>query len=221
MKKRFAGSKLKPYIKTAFACTIASFTIVSKAQAEQSFLFSFDKVYGGGRIEEARLRITTEDIASTVNGFTGYLIKSVTGTDEGNSVTALLSKGFSDPLLTGLPTDNLFNPLFGTPAPGNQFSINGFAYEAGGELYQFYYGPFDVSSPSGPPDYQGAPCISYLGSCIPPRQPRPEIINVETSPVPAPGPLPLLGVGAAVGFSRKLRKRLKTSKTSEVINAIS
>jgi hypothetical protein len=35
-----------------------------------------------------------------------------------------------------------------------------------------------------------------------------------------PGPLPLLGVGAAFGFSRKLRKRIKTSKTPEVMSAI-
>jgi hypothetical protein len=35
-----------------------------------------------------------------------------------------------------------------------------------------------------------------------------------------PGPLPLLGVGAAFGYSRKLRKRIKTSKTSEVMSAI-
>jgi hypothetical protein len=37
---------------------------------------------------------------------------------------------------------------------------------------------------------------------------------------PVPGPLPLLGVGAAFGYSRKLRKRIKTSKTPEVLSAI-
>ena len=37
---------------------------------------------------------------------------------------------------------------------------------------------------------------------------------------PVPGPLPLLGVGAAFGFSRKLRKRIKTSKTPEVLSTI-
>jgi hypothetical protein len=35
-----------------------------------------------------------------------------------------------------------------------------------------------------------------------------------------PTPLPLLGVGAAFGYSRKLRKRIKTSKTPEVMSAI-
>jgi hypothetical protein len=40
--------------------------------------------------------------------------------------------------------------------------------------------------------------------------------NVSISPVPpvppVPGPLPILGIGAAFGYSRKLRKRLKSSK---------
>lgn len=35
-----------------------------------------------------------------------------------------------------------------------------------------------------------------------------------------PGPLPLLGVGAAFGYSRRLRKQIKTSKTQEVMSAI-
>jgi hypothetical protein len=38
--------------------------------------------------------------------------------------------------------------------------------------------------------------------------------------VPVPGPLPLLGVGAAFGFSRKLRKRIKNSTLPEVISTI-
>jgi len=35
-----------------------------------------------------------------------------------------------------------------------------------------------------------------------------------------PGPLPLLGVGAAFGFSRKLRKRIKCSDTTEMMSTI-
>ena len=37
---------------------------------------------------------------------------------------------------------------------------------------------------------------------------------------PVPGPLPLLGVGAAYGYSRKLRKRIKNSQKPEVMSAI-
>lgn len=43
-------------------------------------------------------------------------------------------------------------------------------------------------------------------------------VNVWTTEVP--GPLPLLGVGAAFGYSRKLRKRIKSSKIPEVMMTI-
>lgn len=36
--------------------------------------------------------------------------------------------------------------------------------------------------------------------------------TLYTPPVPAPGPLPLFGAGAAFGFSRKLRKRIQVAR---------
>ena len=39
--------------------------------------------------------------------------------------------------------------------------------------------------------------------------------------VHAPGPLPLLGVGAAFGYSRKLRKKIKNSKAPKIMSVIS
>jgi hypothetical protein len=44
------------------------------------------------------------------------------------------------------------------------------------------------------------------------------VFSVERVPVPAP--LPILGLGAAFGYSRRLRKRIKASKTPEVKNVI-
>jgi len=44
-----------------------------------------------------------------------------------------------------------------------------------------------------------------------------EFISDHVSAIEAPGPLPILGAAAAFGWSRKLRKRLKSSK-SEVIS---
>jgi hypothetical protein len=40
----------------------------------------------------------------------------------------------------------------------------------------------------------------------------------EAKETEVPGPLPLLGLGAAFGYSRKLRKRIKTSKTPEIMS---
>lgn len=45
-------------------------------------------------------------------------------------------------------------------------------------------------------------------------------ITQNVPPVTVPGPLPLLGLGAALTYSRKLRKRLKTRKTLEVKGTI-
>jgi hypothetical protein len=42
--------------------------------------------------------------------------------------------------------------------------------------------------------------------------------DVEVQQTPAP--LPLLGVGAAFGFSRNLRKRIKGSKLPEAMSAL-
>jgi hypothetical protein len=39
-----------------------------------------------------------------------------------------------------------------------------------------------------------------------------EVTWAQASPVPVPGPLPILGLGAVFGYSRKLRKRIKSSK---------
>jgi hypothetical protein len=45
-------------------------------------------------------------------------------------------------------------------------------------------------------------------------------ITQFVDPASVPGPLPLFGVGAAFAYSRKLRNRIKTSKTPEVMGTI-
>jgi hypothetical protein len=45
-------------------------------------------------------------------------------------------------------------------------------------------------------------------------------IDLDVINEPCPVPLPLLGVGAAFGYSRKQRKRVKTSRKPEVLSAI-
>jgi hypothetical protein len=68
--------------------------------------------------------------------------------------------------------------------------------------YQVFFKSLLVNDPVGE-DYGGCP-----GDCG----------NVKVNPVP--GPLPLLGVGAAFGFSRNLRKRIKATKTPEAMSAL-
>jgi len=47
------------------------------------------------------------------------------------------------------------------------------------------------------------------------------IDNINNNFAQVPGPLPILGIGAAFGFSRKLRKRIKGSGTAEMMTTFS
>lgn len=49
-----------------------------------------------------------------------------------------------------------------------------------------------------------------------PRTSEAVYARVQGPPVPVPGPLPILGVAAAFGYSRKLRKRIKSSTNAVV-----
>ena len=183
----------------------------------------------------ADILITTSDILETINGFTGFRILSASGTDGTHNIIGLYPQGTtsvnwgdSGPVTV----DNLFNFLGGdTP---DQLSLNGFAYytESVGsvsEVYRFYYGK-RYGDPSGPSAYQGIP--GFIPPVTPPSFPTipPDNININTPPFKVisnvkftpsvPGPLPIVGIGAAFGYSRRLRKKIKASKTPEVISTI-
>jgi hypothetical protein len=122
-------------------------------------------------------------------------------------------------------TDNLYNPNGGfTPGdpgfPGGRdngllsyggllfFVDYGVDYAAEGYPnqylpYQVFFRSLLANDPDGE-DYGGCP-----GDCGKVK------LTVET-----PGPLPLLGVGAAFGFSRNLRKRIKGNKSPEAMSAL-
>jgi hypothetical protein len=137
--------------------------------------------------------------------------------------------GYPIDLIAHAKPDNLFNPggiglgFSATSLPSQYFdnyvSFGGFAFDVfeesvpGSNNYDTLDGPYQLftvsaSGNSGngislvPGDYAGCP-----GSCA-------------GAIIPTPGPLPLLGVGAAFGYSRRIRKRIRDSKKPEVISAI-
>jgi hypothetical protein len=188
----------------------------SPAQAIGPYQFEF-KADG----EDVDFTIQLEQfvqIDPTTN-FSGYLITSISGTDGGDPIIALLNPGTNlmPAIVDGnstFGTDNLFNPLPDInfmPAPG-QFSTGGFgggfAYkvdEGGGvfEDYQFYYGLRPGSTVAG---YQGCVVVhGQSGGCG-------SVIISDLKTTEVPGPLPILGTAAAFGYSRKLRKSIKASK---------
>ncbi len=123
------------------------------------------------------------------------------------------------------------------PAPGlmpwwgNQTLAANFATAVGANLGtpNSYFG--NTSGPSF--SYQTNAGVSTVGRnwCTASCMQNPDLILVAyansatyaqatlyTAPTAAPGPLPLLGAGAAFGFSRKLRKRIQVARKPQVSN---
>jgi hypothetical protein len=61
---------------------------------------------------------------------------------------------------------------------------------------------------------EAAGCLNPSGCTAPPPAPGDEQPAPGDNPTAAPGPLPLLGVGAAFGYSRRLRRRIKSTGPS-------
>ena len=209
----------------------------SPAQAAQ-LSFTFDFLTSDGDL--FKLNLTTEDTLTTKNApsytdptsgltspaytFTGYKILGVTGTETDlggitNPITAILPE-YTNIAAAGdqIPhskTDNLYNPNGGF-APGvlpagntaGKFSFGGLAFHVGGtenEDYQvFTRSDFDnpFKRPGPGYDYGGCP-----GSCK-------GAIQIVPEPSSTAG---LLAIGSfgALGAASTLKRKLKSSKTSE------
>jgi hypothetical protein len=142
--------------------------------------------------------LITDDFLTTESGFTGYRVTSITGTQGTEPITALVPQGTgSTTLLTsGLTNDNLFNPANIVPVGGvGAFSAGGLAYIEDGEEYRLLYD-------------QG----TYMG-CLTPCVP---VKNLKLVPEPS-STAGLLAIGSfgALGAASTLKRKLKSSKTSE------
>lgn len=112
------------------------------------------------------------------------------------------------PALPDGSTNNLIAKTINAPyVDGRGFAFayldNPLGIPASDDSYQIFSKP--SSAPEG---------FSYYG-CWGER----ECVNAKMT-AQTPGPLPLLGVGAAFGFSRNLRKRIKATKTPEAMSAL-
>jgi len=149
------------------------------------------------------------------NGVAGYLAV-ITSQAENEFVYNLVSSVFSTTSGGWLGGKYPEGWLVG-PEAGQAFSYNnwgGIEPNNNGYSYMVFGAPLFTIQPSqwadaglGLPSV-GDPVIGYFV----------EYENHSGSPVP--GPLPLLGVGAAFGFSRKLRKRIISSTSPDVLNTI-
>jgi hypothetical protein len=132
-------------------------------------------------------------------------------------------------------------PASSMPWWGDQAAANAFATASGPEFGSgvVNVGPFFAWGVSNNDVYMdaycnGAPCFYLFGSADtafsfvpsgPAGSPDTSTVNpwATATAVPSaavPGPLPILGVAAALGYSRKLRKRIIRSKSYPVVSAI-
>lgn len=111
---------------------------------------------------------------------------------------------------TGINASNTFDLIFGTT---NVSITAGNPYTFGSPQSNFSIQGIDLAAnldPANPTAFVTGLTFNSSGT-----------VNVTQTPITSavPGPLPILGVGAAFGWSRKLRKRIKSSKP-EVISTI-
>lgn len=161
--------------------------------------------------------LITEDFLTTESGFTGYRVISITGTQgtspfadpENGPIIGLLAPGTTQIVPFAALNDNLFNPN-GVANPGSNtasafFSQGGLAYNINEQ---------NTTPPTVDP-YQAfydAASQSYMG-CLTPCA---TLSNLKLVPEPS-STAGLLAIGSfgALGAASTLKRKLKSSKTSE------
>jgi hypothetical protein len=161
--------------------------------------------------------LITEDFWTTESGFTGYRVISITGTQgtspfagpESGPIIGLLAPGTTQIGPFAALNDNLFNPN-GVANPGTNtasafFSQGGLAYT----INENNTTPPDVDPYQA---FYDAPSQTYMG-CLTPCA---TLSNLKLVPEPS-STAGLLAIGSfgALGAASTLKRKLKSSKTSE------
>lgn len=156
-------------------------------------------------------------------------------------VVAVPGYGYWDIQVQEVPLGDLDPPASSMPWWGDQAAANIFAVASGPGLGPVFdnLGPFfawelDDSVPSFvfvsmDAFCNGAPCFGSYGSADtafsfvpsgPAGSPDASGVFPWATATAVPGPLPILGAAAALGYSSKLRKRINRSKSYPVVSAI-
>ena len=126
-----------------------------------------------------------------------------------------------------LPFDNNYD-LFGSTDSCSTFTnllgsiSGGTPYTFGAPVSCFAIKGIDVANMLDPADttaFVAGVTFNSTGTASVTQTPIVQFVDPGSGDS-VPGPLPLLGFGAAFAYSRKLRNRIKTSKTPEVMGAI-
>ena len=148
---------------------------------------------------------TTADV--TPAAFTNYGIAGISGSITYDGMTSAI---------TGLSSYNGSDNLFawnGTASSSLLATSNGISFETATESYNLFAAFFSVPDNDLRVDFI---CLENADVCRgintqPPLLFTSSLQPRTDGPAPVPGPLPILGAGAAFGWSRKLRRRISTS----------
>ena len=162
--------------------------------------------------------------------FTASFAGSFSGTATGTAITDGAAAVIGNTYTINSITGSLTSPTLGSNLPisgpinyqsaTNTFTYNGpgpsiFAAGATGISWSFPYSIYTVktniynSSGAGNVNAWRTDLFGQAGT----------IASSSITPVPTPGPLPLFGAGAAFGWSRRLRRRLKPSGAALAVTA--
>lgn len=181
------------------AVTGTAIALVANPASAATFQVTFDIDFpSAANPTPVQATLVTEDTLSTVSGFTGYKVLSITGTQGNDPITALIPQGAGSTSLlpSGFTNDNLFNPANIIPVNGvAAFSAGGLAYLEGGEEYRLLYD-------------QG----TYMG-CLTPCV---TVRNLKLVPEPSSNAgLLAIGFFGSLGAASTIKRKLKASKSSE------
>ena len=156
----------------------------------------------------------TFDIAETAVSHGGlYQLTSISGTFDGNAITGLLPPG-----TLWWATNNAFeydavNGNWLLNNSGVVFSVSGSGAYDGVDLWS--------AASSSASDYQSIDAVDYYSGAmtLSPAYYGQSLNLTGTATLAAvPAPLPLLGLGAATAFSRKLKQRIALRRKREEVS---
>jgi hypothetical protein len=166
------------------------------------YLYQTHPGYNGQTFLTANFTFSTDPLE--------YIIQQAGGGLGVNSTGALLGGCITSSPSSGNCTFSASNVMFNNGAIGNPLKV---ATVTGMTVNPEFWpgnGEMDFRTDLTSFELVGAPPLVNLASA--------QFQDVEVQQTPAP--LSLLGVGAAFGFSRNLRKRIKGSKSPEVMSAL-
>lgn len=197
----FLKMKCELNSKVVSSCALLSFAVLMAPAHAAEYTYSFSNVQGVGAVDGTVSGvITLPDGDGTFTNLSDISSLTVTSSpDLGRTLPLEIIQGNASVLaqkfvVSGGAIDKV-NSFIAVQGAANAyaFALN---YQAFGSLLN-QAGSNDASS--GVRDGVGSPTLTYGGGAT-----------------PVPAPLPILGAGAALGWSRKLRRRIKDVQVQEV-----